>query len=474
MSVTTKSRKAAPTDAARKAPRVARVTSEARTTPRGAAASKAARKAPRAGTARKHATPAEPRVVREQGVPKDLRLTVEEAVKRIGAGQMIIVIDDEDRENEGDVVFAASKATPEIVNFALKHGRGILCAPMSAEESDRVGLKLMVDRNTARFATPFTESVDARVGTTTGTSAFDRAKTLRVLANPKTRSEDLLRPGHIFPLRAVPGGVLRRAGHTEAVPDLCRMAGLRPVGALCEILTEDGHMARLPELIPFGRKHGLGILTIRDLIEYRRQSERLVRRVVSVPLPTQYGTFQLVLFESLHEGDHHVALVKGRITGRDPVLVRVHSQCLTGDVFGSQRCDCGAQMHAALAAIGKRGRGVFLYLRQEGRGIGLANKLKAYALQDEGLDTVEANVKLGFEADLRDYGIGAQILYDVGVRNLELMTNNPRKVVGLEAHGLHIVRRVAVKIAPNRHNRKYLATKRDKLGHLLDLAMGET
>ena len=407
-------------------------------------------------------------------VPVDLRLTVDVAVQRIRDGGMIIVIDDEDRENEGDVVFAASKATPELVNFALKHGRGILCAPMSAEESDRVGLKLMVDRNTARFGTPFTESVDARRGTTTGTSAFDRAKTLKVLADPKTRTKDLLRPGHIFPLRAVPGGVLRRAGHTEAVPDLCRLAGLCPVGALCEVLTEDGHMARLPDLVVFGRKHGLGILTIRDLIEYRRRSERLVRRVVSVPLPTEHGTFELVLFESLHEGDHHVALVKGRVTGREPVLVRVHSQCLTGDVFGSLRCDCGSQMHAALAAIGKRGRGVFLYLRQEGRGIGLANKLKAYALQDEGLDTVEANVKLGFAADLRDYGIGAQILYDIGVRNLELMTNNPRKVVGLEAHGLRIVRRVPVEIAPNRHNRRYLAAKRDKLGHLLDLAIGET
>ena len=434
--------------------------------PRAAAAPRRAAKRP--------ARAARAGVALQLKVPVDLRLTVDVAVQRIRDGGMIIVIDDEDRENEGDVVFAASKATPDLVNFALKHGRGILCAPMSAEESDRVGLKLMVDRNTARFGTPFTESVDARRGTTTGTSAFDRAKTLKVLADPRTRAKDLLRPGHIFPLRAVPGGVLRRAGHTEAVPDLCRLAGLRPVGALCEVLTEDGHMARLPDLIVFGRKHGLGILTIRDLIEYRRRSERLVRRVVSVPLPTEHGIFELVLFESLHEGDHHVALVKGRVTGREPVLVRVHSQCLTGDVFGSLRCDCGSQMQAALAAIGKRGRGVFLYLRQEGRGIGLANKLKAYALQDEGLDTVEANVKLGFAADLRDYGIGAQILYDIGVRNLELMTNNPRKVVGLEAHGLRIVRRVPVEVAPNRHNRRYLAAKRDKLGHLLDLAIGET
>jgi 3,4-dihydroxy 2-butanone 4-phosphate synthase/GTP cyclohydrolase II len=407
-------------------------------------------------------------------VPADLKLTVEKAVRLIRAGRKIIVIDDEDRENEGDVVFAAQKASPDLVNFALKHGRGILCAPMAAEEADRLGLRLMVDRNTARFGTPFTESVDARRGTTTGTSAFDRAKTLRVLADPKSRERDLLRPGHIFPLRAVPGGVLRRAGHTEAVPDLCRLAGLRPVGALCEILSEDGRMARLPELVPFARRHRLGILTIRDLIEYRRHRERLVRRVVSVPLPTAHGTFQLILFESMHEGDHHVALVKGRVRGRAPVLVRVHSQCLTGDVFGSLRCDCGPQMHAALEAIAKRGRGVFLYLRQEGRGIGLANKLKAYALQDEGLDTVEANVKLGFPPDLRDYGIGAQILYDLGVRNIELLTNNPRKVVGLEGYGLKIVRRMPLKVSATRHNRRYLATKRDKLGHLLDLNLGET
>jgi len=401
-------------------------------------------------------------------------LTVEQSVREIRAGRMIIVVDDADRENEGDLVFAAEKATPAMVNFAVTHGRGILCAPMAPEVADRLGLKLMVSNNTAKYGTPFTESVDAREKTTTGTSAFDRAHTLRALADPRARSKDFVRPGHVFPLRAVPGGVLRRAGHTEAAPDLCVLAGLQPVASVCEILADDGSMMRLPELVTFARTHGLGILTIRDLIAFRRRRDVLVRRLVSVPMPTPEGLFTLHLYESVLEGDHHVALVKGRVRGTKPVLVRVHSQCLTGDVFGSQRCDCGPQLRAAMRAVEKRGSGVILYLRQEGRGIGLANKLRAYALQDEGFDTVEANVRLGFPPDLRDYGIGAQILTDLGVRTLDLLTNNPRKIVGLEAHGLRIHSRVPLRVGATRHNRRYLATKRDKLGHLLDLKLGET
>ncbi|MCE9626750.1 MAG: bifunctional 3,4-dihydroxy-2-butanone-4-phosphate synthase/GTP cyclohydrolase II [Candidatus Eisenbacteria bacterium] len=401
-------------------------------------------------------------------------ISVEEATRRIAAGKMIIVVDDEDRENEGDIVFAAEHATPALVNFAVKHCRGILCAALGPEIADALGLKLLVSDNTSKFGTPFTESVDARKGTTTGTSAFDRSRTLRALARPSSKSGDFVRPGHIFPLRAVPGGVLRRAGHTEAAPDLCRIANLRPAAAVCEILDDDGHMMRLPQLRTFARKHGLGILTIRALIEYRRKREQLVRAVLQVPLPTEHGDFQLHLYESVLDGDHHIALVKGKPGPRKTAMVRVHSQCLTGDVFGSQRCDCGPQLHAAMARISKYGNGVLLYLRQEGRGIGLENKLKAYQLQDQGYDTVTANLKLGFAADLRDYGIGAQILADLGLRRIELLTNNPRKVIGLEAYGLTIEKRSAVQMKPNKHNRRYLSTKRDKLGHLLDLAKGHS
>ena len=413
-------------------------------------------------------------VVRPRARRVEVFLTVEEAVRRIRAGRAIIVVDDAERENEGDIVFSAEKATPELVNFAVTHGRGILCAPVSPEIAEQLGLKLLVTNNTSKFGTPFTESIDAKRGTSTGTSAFDRARTLRAIAGPRAKAEDFVRPGHVFPLRAVPGGVLRRAGHTEAAPDLCRLAGLRPAAAVCEILADDGRMMRLPELQRFAKQHRLGILTIRDLIEWRRKREQLVRRLVDVTLPTPEGEFQLHLYESVLEGDHHVALVKGRPTPGKATLVRVHSQCLTGDVFGSQRCDCGEQLHSALRMIEKRGSGVLLYLRQEGRGIGLANKLRAYRLQERGLDTVEANIQLGFPADLRDYGIGAQILVDLGVRRIDLLTNNPRKIVGLEAYGLEIARRVPVEVKPNRHNKKYLSTKRDKLGHLLDLRLGET
>jgi 3,4-dihydroxy 2-butanone 4-phosphate synthase/GTP cyclohydrolase II len=403
----------------------------------------------------------------------DVLCSVEEGARLLKAGRMLVIVDDADRENEGDVVLAAQKATAAAVNFMVKEARGILCAPMSEPWVERLGLKLMVTDNTAPHGTRFTESVDARHGTTTGTSAYDRARTLRVLAAPRTRSDDLVRPGHVFPLHAIPGGVLRRAGHTEAAVDLCRLAGLRPVAAICEILADSGKMARMPELVRFARRHGLKIMTVRDFIHYRRQREVLVERVVSVGLPTPIGRFQLHLYKDLLEGDHHLALVKGRI-GPGPVLVRVHSQCLTGDVFGSQRCDCGEQMHQALEVIQREGRGVFLYLRQEGRGIGLANKLKAYALQERGLDTVEANERLGFPPDLRDYGIGAQILAHLGVREIRLLTNNPRKIVGLEAYGLRIAERVPIQSRPTPHNRRYLAAKRDKLGHLLGLHLGET
>ncbi|MAS95155.1 MAG: bifunctional 3,4-dihydroxy-2-butanone-4-phosphate synthase/GTP cyclohydrolase II [Verrucomicrobiales bacterium] len=393
---------------------------------------------------------------------------VEEVIADIRAGKMVIVVDDEDRENEGDLVCASEKITPEMVNFMATHGRGLICAPLLPAATERLGLPLMVRRNTESHGTNFTVAVDAAHGVTTGISASDRATTIRVLANPMSEPQDLVRPGHILPLQAMQGGVLRRAGHTEAAVDLARLAGLEPAGVICEILNEDGTMARLPQLVEFAKKHDLKVATIESLIEYRRREEKLVERVETINMPTDYGEFLLHLYESrLNPNEQHIALVKGDIDPTTPALVRVHSECLTGDVFGSRRCDCGSQLHSALAQIEESGAGVLLYMRQEGRGIGLANKIRAYKLQEEGLDTVEANERLGFGSDLRDYGIGAQILHDVGVRKIRLLTNNPRKVVGLDGHHLEIVEKVPIKVSPNPHNEKYLETKRDKLGHFL-------
>lgn len=393
--------------------------------------------------------------------------TVEEAIEEIRSGRMVIVVDDEDRENEGDLIMAAEKITPQAVNFLSKHGRGLVCVPMNEERLAALDLPQMVGRNTAKLGTPFTVSVDAIHGTTTGISAFDRAVTIGALIDPRTRPEDLGRPGHVFPLRAAKGGVLRRAGHTEATVDLATMAGLYPAGVLCEILHEDGTMARLPELQKLAKDHGLKILSIAALIEYRRKKEKLIRRIAETPFPTTFGEFRLVLFEDVLDADHHVALVKGEIGPEDAVLVRVHSQCLTGDVLGSLRCDCGQQRSLALELIAREGKGVFLYMRQEGRGIGLANKIRAYHLQDLGLDTVEANVSLGFQPDERDFGIGAQILADLGVHKIRLLTNNPRKRVGLAAHGLEVVERLPIEVHPNPTNHRYLGTKKSKMGHML-------
>jgi 3,4-dihydroxy 2-butanone 4-phosphate synthase/GTP cyclohydrolase II len=394
---------------------------------------------------------------------------IEEAIEDVKRGKMIIVVDDEDRENEGDFILAAEKVTPEAINFMAKEGRGLICVPMTKQRLGELGLGPMVYDNTARMGTPFTISVDAKAGTTTGSSAHDRAVTIKTLIDPAAKPVDLARPGHIFPLSAMDGGVLRRAGHTEAVVDFARLAGLYPAGVLCEIMDDDGTMARVPRLMEMAQEYGMKIVTIADLIHYRRTREVLIERLVETRLPSKYGRFDLLLYESLITGNHHIALVKGDPAhAEEPPLVRVHSQCLTGDIFGSLRCDCGEQLGKALKMIEESGVGVFLYMRQEGRSIGLANKLRAYALQDTGKDTVEANEELGFPADPRDYGIGAQILADLGLTKIRLLTNNPRKIVGLEAYGLEVVERIPIEVSPNPDNVKYLTAKRAKLGHLLD------
>lgn len=400
--------------------------------------------------------------------------SIEEAIEEYSKGNILIVVDDEDRENEGDFIMAAAKVTPEKINFMAKHGRGLICVPMTGERLGKLDLHPMVPDNTERMRTYFTVSVDAKKNTTTGISAFDRSETVKVLIDPKTKPDELMRPGHIFPLKARDGGVLVRAGHTEAAIDFARLAGLYPAGVLCEIMDDDGRMARVPKLLEVAKQFNLKIITIKDFIEYRRRTEKLVEKVVTTRLPTEYGDFILHLYSSEIDEQHHLAIVKGVVSAGEPTLVRVHSQCLTGDILASLRCDCGDQLRQALRVIEKEGRGVVLYMRQEGRGIGLENKIKAYELQDLGKDTVEANEALGFKPDLRHYGVGAQILYDLGIRKIRLLTNNPKKIIGLSGYGLEVVERVKIEIPPNKVNKKYLATKRDKLGHLLTLVESES
>ena len=393
---------------------------------------------------------------------------IEEAIRAIGEGEIVIVVDDEDRENEGDFICAAEKITPEIVNFMTKEGRGLICASLIEERCEELGLDLMVGKNTALHATPFTVSVDLiGEGTSTGISTSDRAKTIKALVEPDTKPEDLGRPGHIFPLKAKKGGVLRRAGHTEAAIDLARLAGLYPAGVLVEILKEDGSMARLPDLREIADKFDIPLVSIKDLISYRMNKESLIEEEIGVEMPTDYGDFKLKAFRQTNTNEMHLALFKGEWEDDEPILVRVHSSCLTGDIFGSCRCDCGSQLHNAMKMVEKEGKGIVLYMNQEGRGIGLLNKLKAYKLQEEGMDTVEANIKLGFQMDQRDYGVGAQILRKMGVTKLKLITNNPKKRVGLMGYGLEIVENVGIEIVPNKHNKRYLETKRDKMGHTI-------
>ncbi|MBI4335015.1 MAG: bifunctional 3,4-dihydroxy-2-butanone-4-phosphate synthase/GTP cyclohydrolase II [Chloroflexi bacterium] len=394
-------------------------------------------------------------------------VSIPEAVKEIREGKFVIIVDDAGRENEGDLAIAAEKVTPQAINFMAKHARGLICMPVSGKRLDELEIPLMVQDNTAKYRTAFTVSVEAKNKVSTGISAADRAATVKAILDPATKAQDLAKPGHMFPLRAREGGVLVRAGHTEAIVDMAKLSGLYPAGVICEIMNEDGTMARLPELEVMAERDGLKIVSIEDLIAYRRRTEKLIERVAEAKLPTKYGDFKAIAYRSAIDADEHVALIMGDVSGDEPVLVRVHSECLTGDVFGSRRCDCGEQVGIAMDAISKEGRGILVYMRQEGRGIGFHNKIRAYALQDKGMDTVEANECLGFAPDLRDYGIGAQILEDLGLHKIKLLTNNPKKVVGLEGYGLKVTETLPIQVEPNPHNISYLETKRIKLGHLL-------